>query len=66
MLLFERRDEGADPYTMVKESIARTLAIEGSCIGIVAVVHIGLCDLDSWKTDDITIRNRSIYAAGDD
>ena len=32
-LLFERRDEGPVPYAIVNGSMARTFAIEGSCIG---------------------------------
>lgn len=32
-LLFERRDEGTVPYAIVNGSMARTFAIEGSCIG---------------------------------
>ena len=33
-LLFERRDEEIVPYAIVNGSMARTFAIEGSCIGL--------------------------------
>lgn len=40
VLLFETRDEAADPYAIVKESTARTFAIEGKSIGTLAKSHI--------------------------
>ena len=54
-LLFETRQEEADPWAIVKGSTARTFAREGSCIEIVKKTHTKFFDSDP-ENREVTAR----------